>query len=65
MNDGKTDTVSSWQGLTAIGGGTQSRLQPSHWPYDKYLNLPEVTPKSRTALLDVEGPGVVTLGAIF
>ncbi len=25
-----------WQTLTAVGGGTQSRLQANHWPYDKY-----------------------------
>ena len=50
-----------WQQLTAVGGGTQSRLQPSHWPYDKHPNLPEITPKSKTTLLDVDGPGVVTL----
>lgn len=50
-----------WQQLTAVGGGTQSRLQPSHWPYDKYPKMPEITPKSKTTLLDVDGPGVVTL----
>lgn len=50
-----------WQQLTVVGGGSQSRLQPSHWPYDKYPDLPEITPKSKTTLLDVDGPGVVTL----
>jgi len=50
-----------WQQLTSVGGGSQSRLQPSHWPYDKYPDMPEITPKSKTTLLDVDGPGVVTL----
>jgi len=50
-----------WQQLTTVGGGTQSQMQPSHWPYDKYPNIPEVTPHSKTLLLDVDGPGVVTL----
>jgi hypothetical protein len=50
-----------WQQLTAVGGGAQSRLQPSHWPYDKHPNLPEITPRAKTTLLDVNGPGVVTL----
>ena len=26
-----------WQQLTAVGGGSQSRLAFSHWPNDKYL----------------------------
>jgi hypothetical protein len=47
--------------ITSVGGGTQSQLQPSHWPYDKYANMPEITPKSKTTLLDADGPGVVTL----
>ena len=54
------ETSGDWQSLTSVGGGTQSRLQPSHWRYDKYPELPEVTPKSKTVLLDVDGPGVVT-----
>jgi len=50
-----------WQSLTAIDGSTQSRLAISHWPNDKYPELPELTPRSRTVMLDVDGPGVVTL----
>lgn len=53
--------IDDWQQLTSVGSGTQSRLQPSHWPYDKYPEMPEITPKSKTVLLDVDGPGVVTL----
>ena len=26
----------NWQQLTAVGGGSQSRLAFSHWPNDKY-----------------------------
>ena len=51
----------NWQQLTTVGGGTQSQLQPSHWPYDKYPDMPEITPRSKMVLLDVDGPGVVTL----
>jgi hypothetical protein len=40
--------AAEWQPLAAIGGPAQSRLAPSHWPYDKYPKLPEVTPKSKT-----------------
>jgi hypothetical protein len=50
-----------WRELTSVDQGTQSRLQPSHWPYDKYPDMPEITPKSKTVLLDADGPGVVTL----
>ncbi len=50
-----------WQQLTAVGGGAQSRLAISHWPNDKYPQLPELTPKSKTVLLEADGPGVVTL----
>ncbi len=53
--------IDGWQALTAVGGGTQSRLQASHWPYDKYPDIPQITPKSKTVLLDIDGPGVVTL----
>lgn len=52
---------SDWQQLTAVGDGGQSRLAISHWPNDKYPQLPELTPKAKTVLLDVDGPGVVTL----
>ena len=44
-----------------MGGGTQTRVQPSHWNRDKYPDAPEITPKSKTLLLDADGPGVVTL----
>jgi hypothetical protein len=54
-------TPDDWQQITAIGGGTQSRLAISHWPNDKYPQLPELTPKSKTVMLDADGPGVVTL----
>jgi hypothetical protein len=47
--------------LASVGSGTQSRLAISHWPYDKYPDLPEVTPKSKTVLLNADGPGVVTM----
>jgi hypothetical protein len=57
----KSSAVPEWLQLAAVGGGAQSRLAPSHWPYDKYPNLREVTPKSKTVLLEAEGPGVVTL----
>ena len=50
-----------WQQLTAVGGGSQSRLAFSHWPNDKYPQQPEITPKSKTVMLDVDGPGLVTL----
>ena len=50
-----------WQQLTAVGGGAQSRLAISHWPNDKYPQLPELTPHSKTVMLDADGPGVVTL----
>jgi hypothetical protein len=50
-----------WQQLTAVGGGTQSRLAFSHWPNDKYPKLPELTPRAKTVLLEADGPGVVTL----
>ena len=50
-----------WQQLAAVGGGAESRMQTSHWPYDKYPNQPEITPQSKTTLLDADGPGVVTL----
>jgi hypothetical protein len=50
-----------WQQLTAVGGESQSRLAFSHWPNDKYPQLPEITPKSKTVMLDVAGPGVLTL----
>jgi len=49
-----------WE-LTSVGGWTESRLSISHWPYDKYPNLPEITPRSKTVLLDTDGPGVVTM----
>jgi len=52
---------SEWMRLTSVGGGEQSRLAFSHWVYDKYPEIPEVTPKSKTVLLDVDGPGVVTM----
>ena len=51
----------NWQQLTAVGGGAQSRLAISHWPNDKYPSLPELTPKAKTVMLEVDGPGVVTL----
>lgn len=50
-----------WQQLTSVGGGTQSRLAFSHWPNDKYPQLAELTPKSKTVMLEANGPGVVTL----
>jgi DUF2961 family protein len=50
-----------WQQLTAVGGGSQSRLAFSHWPNDKYPELPELTPRAKTVMLDVDGPGLVTL----
>lgn len=50
-----------WQQLTTVGGGAQSQLAISHWPNDKYPQLAELTPRSKTAMLDVDGPGVVTL----
>lgn len=46
-----------WQQLTAVGGGAQSRLAFSHWPNDKQPQLPELTPKSKTVMLDVYGAG--------
>jgi hypothetical protein len=52
---------SPWRELAAVGGGTQTQLAISHWPYDKYPEIPQLTPKSKTVLLDVDGPGVVTL----
>jgi hypothetical protein len=54
-------TPNAWQELTAVGGGAQSRLAISHWPYDNHPDLPELKPKSKTLMLDVDGPGVVTL----
>ena len=54
-------TPDDWQQLTAVGGGAQSRLAFSHWPNDKYPQLPELTPKSKTVMLDADGPGLVTL----
>ena len=51
----------AWQQLTAVGSGAQSRLAISHWPNDKYPNLPELAPGSKTVMLDADGPGVVTL----
>jgi hypothetical protein len=50
-----------WQELASVGTGAQSRLAFSHWPNDKYPRLPELTPKAKTVMLDVDGPGVVTL----
>jgi hypothetical protein len=50
-----------WQQLTEVGGGAQSRLAFSHWPNDKYPQLPELTPRSKTVMLDADGPGLVTL----
>jgi hypothetical protein len=50
-----------WRQLATVAGGTQSRLAFSHWPNDKYPQLPELTPKAKTVLLDVDGPGLVTL----
>lgn len=47
--------------LTSVGGGSESRLAINHWPYDKYPNLPEITPRSNTVVLDADGPGVVTM----
>lgn len=58
---GNASLTPAWQQLAVVGEGAQSRLAPSHWPYDKYPELPEITPKSKTVLLDVDGPGVVTL----
>ena len=49
--------LDDWQSLTAVGGGTQSRLQPSHWPHDKYPDLPEITPRSNTVVLDADRAG--------
>ena len=51
----------AWLDFAAVGGGVESRLAISHWPYDKYPAIPELTPKSKSVLLDVDGPGVVTL----
>lgn len=31
-----------WQQLTAVGAGSQSRLAFSHWPNDKYPQLPDL-----------------------
>jgi hypothetical protein len=58
---GSSEARTPWMDLTAVGGGTQCRLAISHWPYDKYPETPEVTPHSKTVLLDVDGPGVVTM----
>ena len=57
---GAATAAPSWMEVTTVGGGTQSRLAISHWPYDKYPTTPELTPKSKSLLLDVDGPGVVT-----
>jgi hypothetical protein len=54
-------TQDNWQQLTAVGGGSQSRLAFSHWPNDKYPQLPELTPNSKTVMLEADGPGLVTL----
>jgi len=56
-----TPINSHWLELTSVGDGTASRLAVSHWPYDKYPELPEVTPKSKTVILDADGPGAVTM----
>lgn len=58
---GTTNAADAWRQIVAVGDGVRSRLQPSHWPHDKYPDMPEVTPKSKTVLLDVDGPGLVTL----
>jgi hypothetical protein len=51
--------LGSWQQLAALGG-TQSRMSTAHWPYDKHPETPEITPRSTTTILDVDGPGVVS-----
>ena len=60
-SEDKSDHTPSGLELASVGSGTQSRLAISHWPYDKYPDLPEVTPKSKTVLLNADGPGVVTM----
>ena len=56
---GESRMHESWQELTSLGG-KQSRMSIAHWPYDKYPSTPEITPKSRTTLIDADGPGVVS-----
>jgi hypothetical protein len=59
---GRTSPAQSdWLEVATVGGGAQSRLAISHWPNDKYPQLPELTPKAKTILLDADGPGLVTL----
>ena len=53
--------LDNWQQLTTVDTSTQSRLAFSHWPNDKYPQLPELTARAKTVMLDVDGPGVVTL----
>ena len=53
--------VAGWEEIATVTRGAQSRLAFSHWPNDKHPELPELTPKSKTVLLEADGPGVVTL----
>lgn len=58
---GKAGVGMQWLDLASVGGGTQSKLAISHWIYDKYPDSQEVTPRSKTVLMDADGPGVVTM----
>jgi hypothetical protein len=57
---GRHETVPDL-GVTIIGPGSgQTHLERACWPYDKYPDLPQLTAGARVALLDADGPGVVT-----
>ncbi len=49
-----------WQSICALNK-KKTHLVPSTWQLDKYPDAPRMTPHGKVTLLDVDGPGVVTL----
>ena len=49
-----------WRDLSAVGG-KRTHLEPATWTLEKYPDAPTLTPGEKVALLDQDGPGVVTL----